>query len=81
MNGRHLVWLRVITSELEYPQDRTEIFCDITCAIGTAHDFTKMGKSKAMDMRFYCIKDRVKQGSNDIKRQSKRIKSSVTTFK
>ena len=61
MNARRLVWLPLIASELGYPQECTEIFCDNTCAIGLAHDSTGMGKSKAMDMRFHWIRDRVKQ--------------------
>ncbi len=36
--------------------------CDNTCAIGIATDSIKQKRSKAIDMRFHCVRDRVRQG-------------------
>ena len=55
MNAWNLVWLRVTASELGYPQGKTEIYCDNEVARG-------MRKSKAMNMRLHCLRDRIKQG-------------------
>ena len=46
---------------LTYPQGSTIIMCDNTCAIGIATDSTKQKRSKAIDMRFHWIRDRVRQ--------------------
>jgi len=40
----------------------TPIQCDNTVATGIANDTVKAKRTKAMDMRFYWIKDRVRQG-------------------
>ena len=46
-----------------HPQDQpTPIVTDNSTADGFANDTTKIKHSKAMDMRFYWIKDRVRQG-------------------
>jgi hypothetical protein len=36
--------------------------CDNTCAIGIATDSIKQKCSKAIDMRFHWVRDRVRQG-------------------
>jgi hypothetical protein len=49
--------------EAEYAaQPPTIIMCDNTCAIGIATDSIKQKRSKAIDMRFHCVRDRVRQG-------------------
>ena len=46
-----------------HPQDQpTPVVTDNSTADGFANDTTKIKRSKAMDMRFYWIKDRVRQG-------------------
>ena len=45
-----------------YPQEPTIIMCDNTSAIGIATDSIKQKRSKAIDMRFHWIRDRVRQG-------------------
>ena len=44
-----------------YPQEPTIIMCDNTSAIGIATDSIKQKRSKAVDMRFHWIRDRVRQ--------------------
>ncbi len=51
--------LRTILSDLGYAQHPTIIMCDNTCAIGIATDSIKQKRSKAIDMRFHWVRDRV----------------------
>ncbi len=44
-----------------YPQSPTIIMCDRTSTIGIAKDSIKQKRSKAIDMRFHWIRDRVRQ--------------------
>ena len=48
--------------DLGYPQQDTIILCDNSCAVGLANNNVKAKRSKAIDMRFHWIQDRVKQG-------------------
>jgi hypothetical protein len=48
--------------ELGHPQPPTAIQTDNECANGIANDTVKERRSKAMDMRFYWIRDRIQQG-------------------
>ena len=48
--------------DLGYPQHSTIILCDNSCAVGLANNNVKAKRSKAIDMRFHWIQDRVKQG-------------------
>ena len=45
-----------------YPQGPTPVYCDNTCAVGLATDTLKAAKTKAIDLRFHCLRDRVRQG-------------------
>ena len=45
-----------------YPQPATTIITDNECAQGIANDTVKQRRSKAIDMRFYWIRDRVGKG-------------------
>jgi hypothetical protein len=54
--------LRTTLEFLRYPQPPTPIQTDNACADGIINDTVKIKRSKAMDMRFWWIKDRVKQG-------------------
>jgi hypothetical protein len=53
---------RQTLTDLGYPQQETIILCDNSCAVGLAHNNVKAKRSKAIDMRFHWIQDRVKQG-------------------
>ena len=59
--GQHAASLRTTLSDMGYPQPSTTIMCDNTSAIGIATDSIKQKRSKAVDMRFHWIRDRVRQ--------------------
>jgi hypothetical protein len=45
-----------------WPQPATPIQTDNSCAEGIINDTVKQRRSKAIDMRFYWVRDRVRQG-------------------
>jgi hypothetical protein len=53
--------LRTTLHDMGYPQLPTTILCDNTTAIGLANDSIKQKRSKAIDMRFHWIRDRIRQ--------------------
>ena len=61
-NAREGTAIRHTLAEMGHPQPPTPIQCDNTVATGLANDTIKPKRTKAMDMRFYWIKDRVRQG-------------------
>ena len=62
-NGQEGAAIRNILEEMGHPQPGpTPIQCDNTVATGIANDTVKAKRTKAMDMRFYWIKDRIRQG-------------------
>ena len=54
--------LRVALDELGHPQTPTPIQVDNTTAVGFANNRIKQKATKALDMRFHWIRDRVRQG-------------------
>ena len=54
--------LRETLNDLGYPQPPTLITCDNQCALSIAYDTVKQKRSKAVDMRFHWIRDRIRQG-------------------
>ena len=55
--------IRTILEEMGHPQvGPTLIVTDNQVAAGVANDTVKAKRTKAMDMRFYWIRDRVRQG-------------------
>ena len=60
-NAQEGAMLRTILTEMGHPQPPTPIQTDNQVAHGIANDTVKEKRTKAMDMRFYWIKDRVKQ--------------------
>jgi hypothetical protein len=54
--------LRETLNDLGYPQPPTLITCDNQCAVSIAYDTVKQKRSKAVDMRFHWIRDRIRQG-------------------
>jgi hypothetical protein len=60
--AQHAASLRTILSDLGYSQPPTIIMCDNTGAIGIGTDSIKQKRSKAIDMRFHWVRDRVRQG-------------------
>jgi hypothetical protein len=61
-NAKDGAMLRTTLIDMGHPQPLTPIQTDNACAAGIANDTVKQRRSKAIDMRFYWIKDRVKQG-------------------
>jgi hypothetical protein len=61
-NGKEACPLRIALSEMGHPQPATPIATDNSTATGIANDTVKQKRSKAIDMRFYWIRDRVRQG-------------------
>jgi hypothetical protein len=62
-NGQETAHIRQILKELDREQSQpTHITTDNSTADGFANDQIKIKQSKAMDMRFYWIQDRVSQG-------------------
>ena len=61
-NGQKAAEFRNTLHELGYPQDATTIMIDNTVAEGLAADTVNAKKSKSMDMRFFWLRDRLKQG-------------------
>jgi hypothetical protein len=61
MNGQIGSWLRVILNALGYPQhEPTPIKCDNKCAVGIATDSVRPKRTKAIDMRYNWIRDKVR---------------------
>lgn len=58
---------RVNLYEMGYPQDRTLLTTDNQCAEGIANKSIKLKRSKAMDMRYFWLRDRVEQGDFQVK--------------
>ena len=61
-NAKDGAWLRTTLESMGHPQQATPIQTDNACASGIANNTVKQRRSKAIDMRFYWIKDRVQQG-------------------
>ena len=60
-NGKEAAWLRTTLHDIKHPQPPTPIQTDNSCAAGIANDTVKQRRSKAIDMRFYWVRDRVRQ--------------------
>ena len=60
-NGKTALPLRITLNELGFPQPPTPIKTYNSSAEGIVTATVRQKRSKAMDMRFYCMKDRVKQ--------------------
>ena len=61
LNARDMVPIRQTLIELGHPQGPTPLQFDNKCATGIMNDTVRQKRSKAMDMRFYWLRDRVRQ--------------------
>jgi hypothetical protein len=61
-NAKKAAVLRVILDEMGHPQATTPIQTDNACAAGIANKTVKQRQSRAVNMRFYWIQDRVGLG-------------------
>jgi hypothetical protein len=66
INTKEGAVLRTTLEELGHPQPPTPMETYNTTATGYINGTIKQKRTKAMDMRFYWIKDRVKQGQFDV---------------
>ena len=60
MNAQNGYWLRTIAASLGYAQGPTTIICDNACAVGLATDTIKIKRTKAIDMRYHWLRDRIR---------------------
>ena len=68
-NVKEAAAIRTTLNELGHPQPSTPIQTHNKCSAGIANDTVKQNFSKAIDMRFYSIRDPVKQGHFLVHRQ------------
>jgi hypothetical protein len=61
-NAKDGTVLRTALEEMGHPQPPTPLACDNSASVGILNDSVRQRRSKAMDMRFYWVKDRIKQG-------------------
>jgi hypothetical protein len=61
INAKDAVPMRTTLQEMGHPQGPTPIQFDNKCATGILTDTVVQRRSKAMDMRFYWLRDRVRQ--------------------
>jgi hypothetical protein len=61
-NTKKAVVLRTMLEEMQYPQPATLVQTDNSTACGIANSNLRQQRSRAIDMRFYWIRDRVRQG-------------------
>jgi hypothetical protein len=61
INGKEAIPLRQTLIELNHPQPPTPIQTDNSTATGIVNKTVKLKRSKAMDMRFYWVQDRIDQ--------------------
>lgn len=61
-NAKEAAWLRTTLTDMGHPQPATPIVTDNSCAAGIVNDTVKQKRSKAIDMRFYWVRDRIRQG-------------------
>lgn len=61
-NAKKAAVLRVTLDEMGHPQATTPIQTDNACAAGIANKTVKQRQSRAVNMRFYWVQDRVEQG-------------------
>jgi hypothetical protein len=66
INAKESAVLRTTLEELGHPQPSTPMETDNTTATGYSNGTIKQKRTQAMDMRFYWIKDRVKQGQSNV---------------
>jgi hypothetical protein len=60
-NAQEACELRTTLKELGHPQQATPCQTDNNCAAGILNQTVKQRQSRAIDMRFYWLQDRVKQ--------------------
>ena len=62
VNYQEATSIRQMLVEIGHPQPATSVHVDNKCAVGILNETFQQRKSKSMDMRFFWVRDRVKQG-------------------
>ena len=62
LNSKQVAPLRGLLGDMGYTQEPTIMYIDNKAAAGIANDSVTQRHSKAMDMRFHFVRDRVRQG-------------------
>ena len=62
MNGQDAVPIRFKLIEMKHPQPKTPIQVDNATAVRIANRSIEQKMSRAMDMHFHWIRDRIQQG-------------------
>ena len=62
LNAKDALPIRTTLEEIGHPQSPTPMQVDNTTSVGFANNTIKQKRSKAIDMRFYWIRDRTRQG-------------------
>jgi hypothetical protein len=65
-NSKEACPLRIALSKMGHPQPATPIATDNSTANSISNDTVKQKRSKAIDMRFYWVRDRDRQGQFDV---------------
>ena len=66
VNAKEGTVTRTTLSEMGHKQDATDLRTDNSTADGIINNTVQQKRSKAMDMRFYWVKDRVEQGQFNV---------------
>jgi hypothetical protein len=66
INAREAVPMQKALIEMGHPQPATPMKTDNSTATGILNNTIKQKRSKAIDMRFYWLRDRVQQGMFDV---------------
>ncbi len=66
LNGKEAVAVRTALAEMGHPQPATPMQVDNSTANGILNGTVKQQRSRAMDMRFYWMKDRTLQGQFNV---------------
>ena len=61
VNCQEAIAIRHTLIEMGHPQPATPVHVDNKCAVGILNETFRQKKFKSMDMRFYWVRDRVKQ--------------------
>jgi hypothetical protein len=61
INAKDAIPIRNALEEMQHPQGPTPLQFDNKCATGLANETIAARRSKAMDMRFYWLRDRIRQ--------------------
>jgi hypothetical protein len=67
VNAKEGTVARTTLSEMGHNQDTTDLTTENTTADGIINNTVQQKRSKAMDMQFYCIKDRVEQNQFNVR--------------